>query len=212
MWRRGPNASCAQTVDKVTAGFTKKAFFFFLKLHILLLQTEQTICGVAAMQKDRLLEQIWEGAITVRSPDGMSPLARLLGALLTVPLVTLVGEDGGARPLALMETDELLPGASLGDVLAEELGLDVPRDAVVLIEPVAFADARSFSGRALGEELGRILADIAACADLPAAGPEPVRVAGADALRPMRRVLTRDFARILPEPERGGRQDGMRAQ
>ena len=164
------------------------------------------------MRKDRLLEQIWEGAVEVRSPDGMSPLARLLGALLTVPLVTLVAEDGGDQPIAMMETDELLPGAPLGDVLAEELGLDVPRDAVVLIEPAAFADARSYSGRALGEELGRILADIAACADLPAAGPETFRAAGTDAMRPMRRVLKRDFARILPEPELAGRQDGMRAQ
>lgn len=163
------------------------------------------------MQGDALLEQIWGNAIEVRAPAEMSPLARLLGSLLTVPLVTLVAHAEGGRPFAMMESDELLPGAPLGDILAEELGLDVPQDAVVLIEPVGFADASSYSGRALGEELGRILGDIATCADdLPAVEHGAIRPAGA--MYAARRARIRDFARIVPEGDRAARPDGLRAQ
>jgi len=164
------------------------------------------------MQDCALLEQIWSEAIEARPPEAMSPLARLLGALLTVPVVTLVSHADGDRPHALMESDELLPGASLGDVLAEELGLDVPRDAVVLIEPVAFADAEAFSGAALGEELGRVLSDIASCAGAPllrhAAAPSGL----ASTVRAAPRTMTRDFARILPETEAPTRQGGAWAR
>ena len=154
------------------------------------------------MQADALLEQIWGNAIEVRAAGEMSPLARLLGALLTVPMVTLVAHAGGERPYAMMESDELLPGAPLGDILAEELGLDVPQEAVVLIEPVGFADAASYSGSALGAELGRILGDIASSAAAPAGSGEEIRPIGTAPMHPARRALPRDFARILPEGDR----------
>jgi len=164
------------------------------------------------MQGDALLEQIWGEAVEERAADAMSPLARLLGALLTVPMVTLVAHAEGDRPYAMMEGHELLPGASLGDILAEELGLDVPQDAVVLIEPVGFADASSYSGSALGEELGRILGDIATCANAPAVGHDAIRPVVGEAPRSAaRRALTRDLARILPETDRAVRADGLRA-
>ncbi len=164
------------------------------------------------MRNSALLEQIWSEMIEARQPEDMSPLARLLGALLSVPMITLVSRGAGDRPFALMEGDELLPGASLGDILAEELGMDVPRDAVVLIEPVAFADAQSFSGHALGEELGRVLTDIAACASAPAARHDEIAAGFTGTVRPASRALTRDFARILPEFDRPARQDELRAQ
>ncbi|MDX2485534.1 MAG: hypothetical protein QNK42_17960 [Pseudodonghicola sp.] len=164
------------------------------------------------MRSDALLELIWGEAIEVRGPEELSPLARLLGALLTVPMVTLVAHADDNRPFAMMESDELLPDAPLGDILAEELGLDVPRDAVVLIEPIGFADAASFSGRALGEELGRILGDIAAtCTTGPKGGFDAIRPAGGDPLRPALRALTRDIARILPDT-RTPRQEELRAR
>jgi len=164
------------------------------------------------MQSDVVLEQIWGGAIEARSAENMSPLARLLGALLTVPMVTLVAHAEVTRPFAMMESDELLPGAPLGDVLAEEMGLDVPRDALVLIEPVGFADAMSFSGRALGEELGRILNEIAT-GDRGPIGPRGTRhTAGGEMPGPALRALTRDVARILPEVERPSRPGERRVR
>ena len=164
------------------------------------------------MQSDLVLEQIWSGVIEARSAENMSPLARLLGALLTVPMVTLVAHAKVARPFAMMETDELLPGAPLGDVLAEELGLDVPRDALVLIEPVGFADALSFSGRALGEELGRILNEIATGGGAQSGARGAFSTAGGERPGPAMRALTRDVARILPEADRSPRPDERRVR
>lgn len=151
------------------------------------------------MQNNRLLEQIWGNAIELRDPDQMSPLARLLEALLTVPTVALVSYAAAERPLALMESAELLPGASLGDILAEEIGIDVPRDAVVLIEPAAFADAESFSGNALGQELGRILMELACAGAAPLIRADVIGAAGVEAARPAPRPLVRDYARIAAE-------------
>ena len=164
------------------------------------------------MQSDVVLEQIWSGAIEARASENMSPLARLLGALLTVPMVTLVAHAEVARPFAMMETDELLPGAPLGDVLAEEMGLDVPRDALVLIEPVGFADAMSFSGRALGEELGRILNEIATGGRGPIGARGTYHTAGSELPGPALRALTRDVARILPDADRPSRPDERRVR
>ncbi|WP_165978825.1 hypothetical protein [Antarcticimicrobium luteum] len=171
------------------------------------------IYGGVSMQGAALLEQIWGDEIEVRAPDEMSPLARLLGALLTAPMVTLVTHTEGGQPYAMMEADELLPGAPLGDILTEELGLDVPHDAVVLIEPACFADADSYSGNVLGRELGRILSEIATCAgacDVAGAAHGAVWSAGGDIPRSARRALSRDMARILPEVDRAAHADGAR--
>ncbi len=164
------------------------------------------------MQGDLVLEQIWSGAIEARSAENMSPLARLLGALLTVPMVTLVAHAEVARPFAMMETDELLPGTPLGDILAEELELDVPHDALVLIEPVGFADALSFSGRALGEELGRILNEIATGGGARSGVCGAFATEGGERPGPAMRALTRDVARILPEADRSPRPDERRVR
>ncbi len=114
------------------------------------------------MNDGELLEMIWSGALELRGRDTMSPLARLLDALLVVPTVTLVSKAGSHRPVALAEGSELLPGAPLGDILAEELGIHVPHDAVVLVEPVEMADTSEVSAAELGRELGAILMSMAA--------------------------------------------------
>lgn len=164
------------------------------------------------MKQNSLLEQIWSEAIELRQPGQMSPLAGLLGTLLTVPTVTLVSHGGAERPFAMMEGAELLPGASLGDILAEELGIDVPRDAVVLIEPAAFADAEEFSGSELGQKLGNVLMDIASCvtgplihADRHRETPDYSRIAG-------RQPGTREYGQVAAEFGTALRQDVLRAQ
>lgn len=171
------------------------------------------------MKEDTLLEQIWGEALELRRPEDISPLARLLGALLTVPTITLVSHHGTVRPCAMMEGTELLPGASLGDILSEELGLDVPQDAVVLIEPVEFADAKEFSGTDLGQELGRILMDIANCVTLPLIhgdgrvipiGNTQANLGHANLFS--RGDLQTELGRISPDLGGTGRQETFRAQ
>jgi hypothetical protein len=113
------------------------------------------------MKECELLELIWSGAVASRDANSMSPLARVLDALLVVPTIALVSSGVHHHPVAMVEGNELLPGATLGDVLTEELGIHVPRDAIVLIEPVAMADATEVSGAGLGRDLGNILMSMA---------------------------------------------------
>ncbi|MGE4326594.1 MAG: hypothetical protein AB7E21_10860 [Pseudodonghicola sp.] len=164
------------------------------------------------MREERLLEQIWGDAIEYRAPADMSPLAKLLSALLTVPTVALVSHAGVARAHALMESAELLPGASLGDVLVEELGIDIPHDAVVLIEPVASAEAEEVSGNALGQDLGHILIELASTGHSPLIRPEAFAVAGAETGRAASRPIARDFTRIVTDIDRRPYQEELRAQ
>lgn len=164
------------------------------------------------MHEEILLEQIWGDAIECRAPSDMSPLAKLLSALLTVPTVALVSHAGGARAHALMESAELLPGASLGDVLAEELGIDIPHDAVVLIEPVASAEAEEISGHALGQQLGHILVELASTGHSPLIRPEAFAVTGAEPARAGSRPMVRDYVRIVTDIDRRAFQEELRAQ
>lgn len=114
-----------------------------------------------------LLKQIWGGLIEVRGPDDASPLARVLDVLLAVDTVSLVSKGGSTRPIAMMENVELMAGATLGDILVEELGIEVAKDAVILIEPQDMADADAFCGAELGQALSSVLVDVANCVALP---------------------------------------------
>jgi hypothetical protein len=111
-----------------------------------------------------------------------------------------------------MESAELLPGASLGDVLAEELGIDIPHDAVVLIEPVASAEAEEISGHALGQQLGHILVELASTGHSPLIRPEAFAVTGAEPARVGSRPMVRDYVRIVTDIDRRGFQEELRAQ
>lgn len=162
------------------------------------------ILGDRTVQNDTLLEQIWGEAVEYCAPADMSPLAKLLSALLTVPTVALVTHAGMARAHALMEDTELLPGASLGDVLAEELGVDIPHDAVVLIEPVESAEAEALSGSDLGQELGRLLMELASTGHSTLIRMDAL--AGVEV-----RPVVRDFSRAATEIDRRSYQDEMRA-
>ena len=119
------------------------------------------------MQTPSLLGQIWDGDIEQRKVEDMSPLGRVLGAFLSVPTVSLVATKGRTVPEALIEWIELMPGATLGDVLSEELGIHVPRGSVILIEPVDFCPSPEYFGKELGNTLGNVLIDIANSVDLP---------------------------------------------
>jgi hypothetical protein len=108
-----------------------------------------------------VLGQIWSNLVEPRALQDMSPLAQVLEAVLKVPTAGLVALSGLAEPVAFFEGEELIPGASLGDVLYEEMGLDVTPGSVVLIEPEKFADADAYSGKEIGQYLGTILMDLA---------------------------------------------------
>ena len=112
------------------------------------------------MDYDGLLAQIWGGAIELDAGAEPSGLVALLSSMMSVPLVVLSTDTELDRPYAFMEMTEVMDGVILGDVLAEELELEVPYGAMILVEPKGFFE-KSMSGGALGQILGLVLMDVA---------------------------------------------------
>ncbi len=108
-----------------------------------------------------IVEQIWGGDISEAQVSAVTPLEGLLASVVNVPVVTLTSRLEGSRPYALLESSEVLPGVSLGDILSEELSLEVPFGALILVQPKDFSDVKDYSGQKLGEMLGMIILDMA---------------------------------------------------
>lgn len=112
------------------------------------------------MQVNSLLKQIWSNKIAARERDSKSPLTSILEVLLSVSVVSLVLDSNATPAYAMAEHTELMPGVTLGDVLYEELNIDVPRNAIVLVESTDQANAVSCESHVLGGALGRVLIDL----------------------------------------------------
>jgi len=112
------------------------------------------------VDNNKVIGQIWGGELSEDQEAKGAPLAGLLGSLMDVPVVTLSSEAKMQRPIAMMEETEVLPGATLGDVLAEELSIEVPFGALVLIQPKDFSKSQDLSGQKLGEILGHIILEM----------------------------------------------------
>jgi hypothetical protein len=100
------------------------------------------------MRHDRLLELIWQGDIQPASGPCSSRLLRGLGALLPLRTVSLAAGSGVDRRCILTDDTELMPELPLGDVLAEELSIDVPEGALVVI-----SDEVLLSNQVMDDEL-----------------------------------------------------------
>lgn len=84
------------------------------------------------MRPGRLLELIWQGDIQPATGPSARRIQRALGALLPLRTVLLSAAYGVDRSYILNEETELLPEVSLGDVLAEELSIEVPVGSLVV--------------------------------------------------------------------------------
>jgi hypothetical protein len=92
------------------------------------------------MRHDRLLELIWQGEIQPASGPRASRLQRGLGALLPLRAISLSASSGVDRRCILTDATELMPDLPLGDVLAEELSIDVPVGSLVVISDAVLLD------------------------------------------------------------------------
>lgn len=112
------------------------------------------------MVRKDLLQQIWGGDLTEAAQSETTPLTGILSSLTKLPVVTLTSAHEAAQPFAMMEDTDILEGVSLGDVLSEELGIDVPFGAIVLVQPQSFEHGFDGSAQKLGEILGAILLEM----------------------------------------------------
>lgn len=85
------------------------------------------------MRNGQLLELIWQGSITTSRSKSTQRMAGLLKALLPLRAVHLRAKAGIDRVCVMLDETELMPALPLGDVLAEELALEVPYGTIVVI-------------------------------------------------------------------------------
>lgn len=100
------------------------------------------------MRNSRILELIWQGDIQLAKGTRVRKKKRVLSALLPLRIVFLAAKRGVDRSCILLVETELLPEITLGDVLAEELSIDVPAGTLVVI-----SDAEMLAEEILDEEL-----------------------------------------------------------
>lgn len=105
-----------------------------------------------------VLEDVWTGRIrTARGSDTLA-LSRQLRALVPVHHVLLTAEASVDRIAVLPDDTEMMPALPLGDVLVEELSLDVPYGAlVVLRDPGSPGPVSYDAGLIMGEVLLMVL-------------------------------------------------------
>lgn len=104
-----------------------------------------------------------------------SPVARMLSSLLSVPTVCFTSklDHEGMTACACIAGEEVMPGASLADVLFEEFEIEVSDDTVIYIESAAMNQAKDYSAETLGQAIGDILVKLA----VPHQTENPVGVA-----------------------------------
>jgi hypothetical protein len=162
---------------------------------------------MGTMLTTKLLQGIWDGTISVLPGGKQGPVADALTRIVSVPTVSLACRMslGGVR--LLPESTELLPGASLGDVLVEELGIEVPYGAIVVLEDASAAASGEVDAGRLRMLIERALLDVV----LPADGRRaPAGPAAAERLVFRDHGLnTRFFPGLAQDASPGGQGPGL---
>lgn len=87
------------------------------------------------------MELVWQGAFAPSRSPATTKAQDLLHRLLPVSTIMLEASHGIERTLVLGDETELMPALPLGDVLAEELDIDVPYGSLVVIQAAGAWDA-----------------------------------------------------------------------
>lgn len=111
------------------------------------------------MQNTMLLESIWQGDIYASKCQRSREISRLLGKILPLDIIHFTAKSGITRSCIVSEHIELLPEIHLGDVLAEELDVDVPYGAMVVVyKERDWIETASQSN--VSHELGLLIGDL----------------------------------------------------
>lgn len=104
------------------------------------------------MRTENLLRLIWQGDVRAAADAKAHGFARAFQDIVQARMLVLSCGGGVTRPVVMAEDVELMPALPLGDVLAEELGLDVPYGTLVVMLPETgpCTDRTHGASRALG--------------------------------------------------------------
>lgn len=101
----------------------------------------------------QVLSLIWDNEVALADQEIHATFAHLFTRILPVRHVTLVTTYSSDIPVAMSDGVELAAGIALGDVLAEELPLDLPYDSLVLFLPREARGTSHLLGGAVAESL-----------------------------------------------------------
>ncbi len=103
------------------------------------------------MRSEHLLGSIWKGDVVADDGEGVQEFLAAFQSIIPVQTLPLVLSGGLDRPTVLTDDVELMPALPLGDILAEELDIDVPYGSLVVILPARTqAQARAHAAKDLG--------------------------------------------------------------
>jgi hypothetical protein len=105
-----------------------------------------------------ILENVWSEGASLRLGQELPPLAKMLDRLVSpgVVALTLPKHSPTSIPFAVTAGTEVLPGASLADVLYEEFSTEVEPDTIVLFLP----DQGECGATSRSDEMGYLLGTI----------------------------------------------------
>lgn len=110
-----------------------------------------------------ILEHIWSSQVELSDISRGSPVAHMLSSLLTVPTLcfTTRYNPSETTAFACVAGAEVMPGATLADVLCEEFDIDVSDETVIYFEAESIRDAKDYSADMVGKLIGNILVSLA---------------------------------------------------
>lgn len=110
------------------------------------------------MRTEQVLRSVWQGDVRPGDSTSARGFARAFQDIIQVRTLPL-RLAGQSAPVVMAEDVELMPALPLGDVLAEELGLDVPYGTLVVLLPEdgPCATGRTGLSRALGMAVAETL-------------------------------------------------------
>lgn len=114
---------------------------------------------VTMINGEHVLGALWSGKVRAIENNEAKTFCSMFRALFPARSIILAIEEGALVERVLLDDTEVMPALTLGDVIAEELNLNVPYGAAIVFVPGdALADGACSSLR--GEVLGGICAQI----------------------------------------------------
>ena len=110
---------------------------------------------------DQLLNAVWTDQVNLLDTEDSSELRSILDDLLPFQKILLIVPDGPLCNRVFAEETELLPALPFGDVLAEELSINVPSGAIIVCLSKRLV-ASGFEDAELSMCLGRICGEVIA--------------------------------------------------
>lgn len=110
------------------------------------------------MGTKKTLHKVWDGDLSPLQGYGKIRVERLLGAFLPLQTIYLTCTSDLGVIQVIPESLELMPGLPAGDVIAEELDIDVPYGAMIIVDGDK-TGCRDISDSTLSAKVGSIVGE-----------------------------------------------------